>query len=234
MALFKRLAPLREYLSTQLQQEVKLETARDFPEFARRTAARQYDVVLTAPHMAIPPVDAGTYLLVATYVNPLKAVIVVADSSPLVSLKDLVGKRIGTPPKQAIITMVGQQYLKSEGVLDHVSTRLSAYRSHNAVYSAALAGEVDAALIADIIYNKAKKQNVPLRKIAESEAFPGAGLLLAADLAPDLRERISKAFIGLKASEQGRAILKNISQPGYVAADIAQFKNLRPFVLIQK
>lgn len=234
VALFKRLAPLREYLSKQLNQEVKLETARDFPEFARRTASRQYDIVLTAPHMAIPPVDAGTYILAATYVNPLKAVIVVAQTSPVKTLDDLVGKRIATPPKQAIITMVGKQYLKTKGVLEHIATRLSAYRSHNAAYSAVIAGEVDAALIADIIYLKAKKQNVPLREIAASEEFPGIGLLLAADLDKDLQDRITNSLIDLKDTKQGQALLKKISQPGYTSVDISKFHVLRPFVLSGK
>lgn len=234
VALFKRLAPLREYLSEQLHQEVKLETARDFMEFARRTAARQYDIVLTAPHMAIPPVDSGIYILAATYVNPLKAVIVVADNSPFKTLEDLIGKRIATPPKQAIITMVGQQYLQSKGLLDHVTTRLSAYRSHNAAYIAAIAGEVDAAMIADIIYLKAKKQNLPLRLLDASAEFPGIGLLLAADLDADLRKRIVDLFIELKNNSQGKALLKKISQPGYVEANLSQFDVLRPFMLSNK
>ena len=57
VTLFKRFAPLRDYLSIQIQREIRMESAKSFEEFSRRTAQRRYDIVFTAPHMALQALD---------------------------------------------------------------------------------------------------------------------------------------------------------------------------------
>ena len=229
VALFKRFAPLRDYLVDQVHETIVLETARDFPEYARRTAARRYDIAFIAPHMVLPALDSGHYELAATFIKPLRSVIVVAETSPIKTLQDLAGKRVATPPPQAIVTRVGIDYLQQQGVLEHETTRLSTYRSHNAAYSAVLAGEADAAMIANFIYQKARKLKLPLRQVGESKAFPGMAILLTTDLPEPTRAAIKQAFIGMIHRPRGRSLLKAISQPGYQEADVAQFQVLRPF-----
>ena len=230
VALLKRFGPLREHLQVSLGRSVKLETARDFPEYARRTRERFYDIVFTAPHMAIPALDSRVYELAATFNKPLKAVIVVSENSAFTKLADLGGKRFATPPKQAIITMVGKQYLEKSGLFENKATRLSPYRNHNAAYQAAKAGEVDAAIIANFMYLKAVKQKIGIRKISESEGFPGIGILIASDLDPALKKSVTDILVSMKDSADGKELLQKISQPGYVKAAPSQFEPLRPFM----
>ena len=227
VALFKRFAPLRDYLSTQIQKEIRLETAKDFPAFAQRTAKRHYDIVFTAPHMALHALDSNNYEMVATFSKPLKSVIVVKTKSEISNVSALEGKNIATPPKQAIVTMVGMNYLNEQGL--H-AVRYKMYKTHNAAYSAVLGGEADAAMIANFIAMKVISNDMPLKIIAQSKPFPGVGILVAQDLPDTLKQHIKKAIWGMKELPHGKKVLKKITQPGYVAANQTEFEVLRPFV----
>ncbi|HEY5604103.1 MAG TPA: phosphate/phosphite/phosphonate ABC transporter substrate-binding protein [Gammaproteobacteria bacterium] len=225
-ALFKRFAPLREYLSTQIQQEIRLETAKDFQQFSERTLQRQYDIVFTAPHLALLALDANQYELAAAFTKPLRSVIVVREKSPIQDLRGLQETTIATPPENAIVTMVGKKYLDSRGLK---AIRYRTYRTHNAAYSAVLGGEADAAMIANYIAIKAMSANSGLKIVAESEPFPGIGILVAKDLPDSLKRDFKKAMWGMAELPQGRTILNAIAQPGYAEADKKQFEVLRPF-----
>ncbi|MCI0505406.1 MAG: phosphate/phosphite/phosphonate ABC transporter substrate-binding protein [Gammaproteobacteria bacterium] len=226
VALFKRFAPLREYLSTQIQQEVRIETAKDFIQFSERTSQRQYDIVFTAPHMALLALDGEEYELAATFTEPLRSVIVVMEKSPIRDVTGLEGATIATPPSRAIVTLVGINYLASQGLK---SVRYKTYGTHNAAYSAVMGGEADAAMIANFIAMKASSTNTALKIVAQSEPFPGIGILVAKDLPDTLKQDIKKAIWGMKELPHGRSILKTIAQPGYIEADKKQFEVLRPF-----
>lgn len=227
VSLFKRFAPLRDYLSEQIAKEIRLETAKDFPSFSKRTMERHYDIVFTAPHMALQALDGDHYELAATFVKPLKSVVVVKQKSAIQNLTGLEGKSIATPPEQAIVTMVGRNFLFANGIK---TARYSTYSTHNAAYSAVIGGEVDAAIIANFIAMKAISKNLPLKIVASSEPFPGIGILVARDLPEATRNHIKKAFWGMKELPYGKKILKQIAQPGYMEATKSPFEVLRPFV----
>ncbi len=114
IALFKRFAPLDSYLGKELQSEIVMETARDFPTFVKRTAQRQYDIVVTAPHFALLAADSGQYRVVASLRKDLVGYIVVRADSPIRDVTELAGKRIATPPRPAIITQSGMDYLNRQ------------------------------------------------------------------------------------------------------------------------
>ena len=227
VSLFKRFAPLRDYLATQIQQDIRMETAKNFSEFAKRTSQRQYDIVFTAPHMALQALDGDDYEVAATFTKPLKSVFVVKDKSSMQNVRDLESKTIATPPDKAIVTMVGKQYLNSNGLK---AVKYSTYQTHNAAYSAVLGGEVDAAVISNFIAMKVISKNAALKIVAQSEPFPGIGILVAKDLPELLKLDIKKAIWGMSDLPHGRSILKTIAQPGYIEADKNQFEVLRPFV----
>lgn len=230
VTLFKRFAPLRVYLSQRLGRDVVLETAKDYPQHVTRTDQRRYDIVFTAPHFALRALDRGRYEVVASFVKPLSSVVVVPDNSAIHNLHQLAARQIATPPTQAIVTQVGRDFLLSQGLSGVDQPHYQAFRTHNAAYKATLAGQADAAIIANFIYAKAKQRGVPLHSLASSQRFPGVGVLVAKDLPQTLRLAVQQAFVDLKSSPAGRKILQQITQPGYGAADAQQFESLRPYL----
>ena len=227
IALFKRFAPLRDYLSIQIQQEIRLETAKNFRQFSERTSQRQYDIVFTAPHMALYALDEDNYELAATFTKPLRSVFVVREESHIQNVEDLEGATIATPPARAIVTMVGMKYLDSQGLK---AVRYKTYLTHNAAYSAVLGGEADVAIIANFIAKKAISENEALKIVAQSETFPGVGILIAKDLPEPLKQDIKKAIWSMKDLPHGRSILQTVAQPGYIKAHKQEFEVLRPYL----
>ena len=229
IALLKRFAPLRDYLSQQTGRPILLETARDYPEFVRRTAERRYDVVITAPHFVALALDSDAYAVHATYVDRLAAVVVVPTGSDIDDPSDLVGRPVATPPEQAIVTWVGAALIQ-RNIETGARPHFRAYQSHNAAYSAAAAGEVSAAVVSISLIDPVKLANDGLRELARSQSFPAMGILMATDLAPALRAQLTATLVDMTVSTPGRAVLERISYAGYRRSDASEFDSLQEYL----
>ena len=227
IALFKRFAPLDSYLGKELQREIVMETARDFPTFVKRTAQRQYDIVVTAPHFALLAADSGQYRVVASLRKDLVGYIVVRADSPIRDVTELAGKRIATPPRPAIITQSGMDYLNRQ--LSPPATFLP-HKSHNAAYQAVLGGDADAAVVSVNAVNNALRKGLPLRRIGSTPPLPNMAVLVATDLPPAVGQRLQQALVGMDKTPEGRAVLKSIGFPGFRAADNADYEPTRPYL----
>ncbi len=227
IALFKRFAPLSSYIGRELNRDVVLETARDFPTFVQRTAQRRYDIVFTAPHFALLAADSGKYRVVASLRKDLVGYIVVRADSPIQSVAALAGKRVATPPRPAIITQSGMDYLNHR-----LATPASfvAYQSHNAAYQAVLGGDADAAVVSVNAVNKALGKGLPLRRIGSTPPLPNMAVLVASDLPAETDRRLQQALVAMDRTPDGRAVLKAVGFPGFRAADNADYEPTRPYL----
>ncbi len=230
IALFKLFAPLREYLSQQLKRPVLLQTARNFSEFIQRTQARSYDMVITAPHFTLLALDSGYYTLCCTYTAPLAADIVVRDDSPVHTIEQLAGKRIATPPRSAIITLIGKHYLKTHGLYGPRAPRYLTFRTHNASDQAALGKQVAAAIVSINVYRRARQQGAALRLIARTPDVPGMGVLMATNLPRSVRNAFQSTLVNMLNTPAGRHVLKTMAYPGYKPATAKDFEAARPYL----
>lgn len=229
IALLKRFAPLRDHLAARLGRPVLLETARDYPEFVRRTAERRYDIVLTAPHFTLLAVDSGRYEVRATYVTELAAVILVRADGPIRSVDDLAGKIVATPPPEAVITLAGRRLLDTY-LAPGARPLYRNYLSHNAAYKAVAGGEASAAIVTVNVVEKATAPEAGLVELTRSPGFPAMGILVAADLTAEIRQRATDAFVELDDHEAGRALLRRIRYPGYRPAGAEEFEAVRTYL----
>lgn len=227
---FRRYAPLRDYLARHLDTEIILETARDFPEFRKRTSERKYDFLETAPHFVIPAVDSGKYNVITTIIQPLSAEIVVKTKSKYNKINHLANKIIATPSPQAIITKMGKDVFAQHGLHEGKNIKYRNYKTHNAAYEAVLGGQADAAVISINILNKARRKKEPLKSIAASVPFPNMSILVATDLPPETASTIRKLLTDMKTQEDGKRILKQITYPGYRETSIREFDVLRSYM----
>jgi len=230
IALLRRFAPLRDYLTRQLGREVVLETAGDIDTFQRRTAQRRYDLVLTAPHFALAALDSGRYRVQVTPTNPLSAQVVVAAAGDIHHFSQLAGARVGTPPPDALISLIGRDLLVRRGLTGPRAPTFQPFETHNAAYKAVLGGDVRAAVISVNIYRRARLEGQPLRSVAHSRDFPGVGILTAADLPAALQARIRRVLVGMSASPGGREALRRVGHPGYRRVAEGEYEVLRPYL----
>lgn len=229
VALFKRFSPLKNYLSDQLGREVLLETAKDFPTFAQRTAERRYDIVITAPHFAVRAIDSGSYRIYTAVTKDVQQLIVVRKDSPFRQPADLAGKTIATPPPGALMTMMGKDYLQQLGLSGERQPVYLPFLSHNAANAAVIAGQADAAIASSNVIGKALERGAPLRIIGRGLQLPNMPTLVASDLPPELGARIQAVLVGMSDNEAGRTVLARIGFPGYRPVSAADYEPARPY-----
>jgi len=231
VALYKRFSPLRDYLAAELGRPIRLVTAKDFPTFLKRTDVREYDIVVTAPHFALRAADSGKYRIRAALLGDVHQLLVVRSDSEINKLKQLAGKRIATPPADALMTMIGMAALNQAGLRGSRAPVYHAYISHNAANEALLAGEADAAIASSNVIKKAMGKGAKFKIIDRSFKLPNMATLVATDLDEGLSQRIVRILVDMKKSPRGAQVLKQIRFPGYRAVHSAkEYEPVRPYL----
>lgn len=231
VAKFKRYAPLRDYLAKKLNYNIRLESARDFAEFIRRTKARRYDLLETAPHLVPAALDSKNYDVITTITQPLSAQIVVLKNSPYTNMEQLANKIIATPSEKAIITRIGKNSINRIFKNNHKNLPVyQVYKTHNAAYQAVLGLKANAAIISVNIYNKALHKHEPLKSIGQSQQIPNMSILFARDLGHSLQSMFQQQLVNMKDNPEGRKVLNKISYPGYKKANASEYNSLREYL----
>ena len=108
--------PLRGYLEREMHRQVQVSTAPDWTTFHRRTAALEYDIVVTAAHVArLEQVEHGYVPLLAISPN-IKGLIVSAKTRPLANIAALQGQTLVLSNPQSLVTFRGIQWLAENGL----------------------------------------------------------------------------------------------------------------------
>lgn len=228
--LFKRFAPLRDYLSEKMGRSIVFETAADYELFLQHSKKGVYDFILTAPHYALLTLDSGNYEVSAAYKNPLKAIILVHQQSKIKTLADLAGKKVSTPPTQAIITMAGKHFLSKSGLVGIKKPVYVLNRTHSASLHTILVKESDAAIISSNVTRHAIQKGYPVRKLAQSPDIPSMAWLASKKLPKHIRDQFGKLLISMDKTAEGQNVLKKINYAGYRKATSQDFEPVRPFL----
>jgi phosphonate transport system substrate-binding protein len=196
--------PIRLYLEQQLHRPVQLLTAPDFRSFARRTQRGEYDLVLTAPHLArLAELDAG-YVPVATYDEELQALLLVAKHAPFTRLTELRGTKIAIPDPLAVVNMLGLEMLNKAGVSESEYVLVNAH-SHNGAALAVLRGEAQAAILGSVPFAQlASEVRNELRVLASSRPIQSQYWLVNGRVDANQRRQIQNALLQFSATPEGR------------------------------
>lgn len=125
--------PLRIYLERELQRPVELNTSPDFKRFQQDTLAGDFDLLVTAPHLArLAQMEAG-FLPVATYIAPNRAVLIMAKNRPVAHISELRGHTLGIFDPLALTVLQAQHWLEDKGLKAGRDYRAVLYPSHTSV-----------------------------------------------------------------------------------------------------
>lgn len=133
--------PIRSYLEKTLRRPVEMVTAKDFSTFSKSTARGDYDIVVTAAHLArLAEVESG-YLPLVTYKAPNRAMLLTSSKAPLHNIQDLRGHTVATLDRSALITSQTLIWLKEQGLQEPEDFKLIETSSHNSAAYSVLSGE---------------------------------------------------------------------------------------------
>ena len=219
--------PMREYLEKELGQPIELYSAPDFRTYMRRTLNQEYDIAVTAPHLARLAQKRGGYVPLVYYLDKLHGIFIVANHSPLRKISDLRGKTIAIPDPLTIISIMGLEFLHSHGLDPAKDIKLFLARSHNNAAISVESGESDAAIIGSVPYEQLPIElKSRLRIIASTASIPSQFIVASPKLPPDKIERIKAALLKFSVTPQGKEFLNMNGFGGLLPANESVLKTL--------
>lgn len=208
-AMVETYQPLVDYLADSIKQPVNLESAADFYTFHKRTLDGEYDVLLTAPHLAWLAWKEGKYRPILTYQEPARGYVVVRGVSPYWRLADLRGASIATPDPLAIINIRLERDLVKAGLKLDRDVSLIAVGTHSNAATYVIDKQSDAAIVGVFPYLRLpQKTRDDLRIIAETPALPSHAYLVHPRMTREQERAISQAIEKFMQDDVGQAFLK--------------------------
>nr|WP_231373759.1 PhnD/SsuA/transferrin family substrate-binding protein [Thioalkalivibrio sp. ALE30] len=239
-ALFERYAPLRDWLSEQLEVPVRIESARTRDVFHQRLAAERYDLVFTSPHV-VPFLETETrYQAIAATRDRLAILIAVLPESPFDRVEDLANARIAAPFEESLAAAYLNHALSRQSWTDEESRPIVRHHHHHsAAVTTFLRGETEALVLVtdgDLVESLTRLgattmlmslgDGTLVRVIEASPTFPGM-TLLARDTVVANAGDLTRSLIRLEDSAQGQHLLRAIRHRGFVAVQDTDFLPFR-------
>jgi phosphonate transport system substrate-binding protein len=225
-----RFSPLANYLSKKLHLPVRIETAPNFVEFARRTHEDQrYDILFTAPHFYPQAHSKAGYRLIASVDSPgMWAVIVAPMQSKIYNIKDLIGKRVATVHPAGLATLLVRKHLLDAGIDPDVDVTMISTPSHDASLLSSYHGVTDASALMQPPYEAASARvRENMRIIAETESTPHIPISVSSRISEICANEISDVLLQMRTTAEGRAVLSHNSFSGFKKTRPEDYEKIR-------
>lgn len=213
----ERYKPLLQLLSKELKQNVKLQSVDKYAAFEKGLAEGKYDLVFIHPaHIGLTAVKKNGYegLATAKGFTDYRARVLVANNSPLKTMQDLRGKKIGVPSIESITTFMFTANLRELG-FPQPEKAFTATRYQDAVPFMIENGFVDAGVTGSGAVAKAWVAKGG-RILAEAKPVPIKQFLASKKLSESDREKLKSLILNLSENEAGKNALSKIGMTGFV------------------
>lgn len=224
--------PLRQYLQNRLQRPVLFITAPNLRTFVERTQNGEYRFVLTAPHFGrLAEQDAG-YLPMLRPKRELHATLVVNQDSALHHISELRGKTVATPDSIAIISMLGVNLLRANGLEPGKDVVLQAMPSHDAAVWSLQKGDSAAAIIsATALQQMPIELKSGIRILASSNGVPPI-MFMAHPKVPRGEVKLMTTLLldFAENTPEGRNFMRDTGYLGLLPSTSKEMKSLDPYV----
>lgn len=217
--------PILAYVKNRTGVELRFKMGATVQETDAMSARGDFDF-LFSNHIFDPEFAAANYRPLAQWGGqPLIGQIVVAEDSPLRSLKDLEGRKVAFPSKDAFIAyMVTREALKQANV--NVEVVFGASQQGTAIQLAS--GRVDAASLNKMFAERFQADGKGrFRVIYESEPWPNLPVLAHPRIPSQQAEAVKKALLEMSADPDGKAVLDKLKIKGFAPVTDADYAATR-------
>ena len=224
--------PLADVLEKHLQRPVAIYSARDFKTFVSRTRQGEYDILLTAPHLAwLARQDAG-YQPLLKYTQPARGLLVVKSTSPFHEMEALRGRTIATADPIAVAVLAMQADLAARGLKRTIDYQTTDSGTHINAAMQVINGRADAAILGLHPYNLMPPDvRSQLRVLAETPSLSSLMYLTHPRLSDAEVQAIRRALLDFAASPEGQAFMQHGGYGGFTQVDGSELRAFRPYAL---
>ncbi|MBU1426048.1 MAG: phosphate/phosphite/phosphonate ABC transporter substrate-binding protein [Gammaproteobacteria bacterium] len=224
--------PLADVLEKRLQRPIVIYTARDFKTFVERTRRGEYDILLTAPHLAwLARQDAG-YRPLLKYVQPVHGLLLVKADSPFETPGGLHGRTIARPDPLAVVVLALHAELAAHGLRHNIDYQTTDSGTHLNAAMQVINGRADAAMLGLPAFRLMPPElRQQLRVLAETPPLSSLMYLAHPRLGDAEAQAVRQALRKFAASPAGQTFIQGGGYGGFAEADGNELHAFRPYAL---
>lgn len=223
-------APMALDFSKALGRPVALKTKPSFEDFMRELDNQTYDIAFVQPFDYVWAHDRHGYIPLARRGEPLAGLIVVKPTSPLRTLEELKGRKIGTPPEVAAVSHLTKMALLKAGIDPRQDVQVQYYKAHDSCLQQLLIGEIDACSTAAYpLRFFENKWNVTFRVLAETQTISHSLFIVHPRVSAKHREIIRKTILSWDKTKAGRLLLERGELKPFIAVTDAEYGEVRKY-----
>ncbi len=221
----ERWNPILQYVGTASGVALRLRMGRTVVETDDMMGRGELDFVFTN-HNFQSPYDKLGYRVIARWGGePIRGVIIVAADSPVRQLKDLAGKKVAFPSREAFVAYaVPLVALKTAGVT--VEEVLAG--NQDGALAQLKAQQVQAAAVnSRFLKQYAEREAVTFREIYLSDPYPDLAVIAHPRVPAATVEAVRKALLGMKSDPAAAALLERVKFTGFEPATDRDYDGVR-------
>lgn len=224
--------PLADVLEKHLQRRVVLYSARDFRTFVERTRQGEYDILLTAPHLAwLARQDAG-YRPLLKYARPTQGLLVAKADSPFAKPGALRGRTVATADAVAVAVLAVEAELAAHGLRRKIDYRTADSGTHLNAVMQVVNGRADGAMLGKHAYMLLPSDlRQQLRVLAETPPLSSLTYLTHPRLRDAEALAVRAALLDFAATPAGQAFMLRGDYGGFADLDGRELVAFRPYAL---
>ena len=224
--------PVADALEKQLRRPVAIYSAHDFKTFVARTRQGEYDILLTAPHLAwLARQDAG-YQPLLKYTQPVRGLLIVKSASPFHEVEDLRGRTIAAADPIALAVLAMQAELARRGLKRTIDYQTTDSGTHINAVMQVINERADAAILGLHPYNLMSPDvRSQLRVLAETPSLSSLMYLTHPRLRDAEAQAIRRALLNFAATPEGQAFMQRGGYGGFSQVDGSEIRAFRPYAL---
>jgi phosphonate transport system substrate-binding protein len=233
--LFETYQPLIDEINSHVSGFIlKLETARDYPNYEAKVRDRKLHFAMLNAHLIIPGEDHG-YQIIARAGDMVRGLIVIPTGSNIRRIRDLKSASISFGARTDLPgTMMPKAFLRQYGLDVDKQTKPKYVGSQESALMNVYFGLSAAACVSDSTWNTFKRARPEVAQSLhvrwETEPLVGLGILARDDAPPEHVGEVANALFELNASAGGREILKVIRVSGFKPASSGTYDAVWEFL----
>ena len=221
-------------LGAKLGRQVRLSSKADYGSFREELRRQTYDIGFVQPFDYVDAHDKRGYLPLARRAEPLDAVIVVREDSPLRAIKDLEGRTLANPPMDAAVSFLTTMALREAGIDPNTGVKRFYGKNHYACLQSVVIGAADACGMAEGALRTIESERPPtaakFRILHQTASIPPALFVVHARVAQKDRAIILRTILEWPNTEEGRKIIERGQFVPFVVANDAEYNVVRRYL----
>ncbi len=231
--LVTKFTPLARFLERELGHPIELIISKDYRDHIDKAGSGEYDLAYMGPASYVEMVARyGKRPLLArlqVHGKPtFQGMIIVRDDSPILTVKDLAGKRFAFgDPESTMSHLIPRYIFWKHGVTIDMLSGYEFMKNHHNVALGVLAGTFDAGAVKEEVFLKYEKRG--LRELMRSVPVSEHVFIAKGSLSSEKIRLLRKALYSLHEEDDGHTIMTSIkhSITGMVPVNDEDYDHLR-------